>query len=128
VSEQVYLSNLENFFTSRRVFEYLFRLKLSTLFIIILSSIQIFIWLHYKFSDYDKSNTIIVIASKAFLILTNLINLINLLFLVRVIDESLFGKINCIFYISCFGFVVNTIETLYTLFGPYLQYFEGMIV
>ena len=128
MDEQVNSPNPVNFFTSQRVFEYLYRLKMSTMFIILLSAIQIFIWLHYNFSDYDKSNTIIVIACKSFLIITNLINFIKLLFLVQVIDENLFNKINCIFYISCFGFVVNTIETLYTLFGPYLEYFEGIIV
>jgi hypothetical protein len=120
-------SKLVKFFNSQRVFEYIYRLKLSTLFITLLSGIQIFIWLHYGFAEVNKSNTIIVIASKVFLIIMNIINFFKLIFLVQAIDEKVLDRINWIFYTSSFGFVVNTIETIYTLFGPYLQYFEGKL-
>ncbi len=119
------ISKPVKFFNSQRVFEYLYRQKLSTSFITFFSGIQIFIWLHYGFAEVNLSNTIIVIASKIFLIVINIINFIKLLFLVQAIDEKVLDRINWVFYTSCFGFVVNTIETIYTLFGPYLEYFES---
>ncbi len=36
------------------------------------------------------------------------------------------SRISCVFFTTCFGFVVNVVETLYTLFGAYLEYFEGL--
>jgi ABC-type bacteriocin/lantibiotic exporter with double-glycine peptidase domain len=115
------------FFTSPRVNQYLRRLKICCSFIIIFTIIQTYLWYKLKFMEINYNNTLLVFGANTLLIFANLINLFKLMFFTNLIDKKIVDRINCLFYFGFFGFVVNMIETLCTLFGAYLSYFESRI-
>lgn len=69
----------------------------------------------------------VVYITNLLLIIANIINLVKLFNFDKLIDLKVLRKIIWIFYYALSGVFVNIIQTLYTLFGPYLDYFECIL-
>jgi hypothetical protein len=95
--------------------------------IIVFACIQIEIWVQLNFIQVEYKNSMFVYLSDVLLVIANLINLFKLFCFSKLIDQKIMNKINCLFYFSFFGFANNMIQTLFTLFGSYLTYFESKL-
>ncbi len=118
---------LEVFFTSPRVNEYLRRLKICSFLIILFSLIQTVSWLKLNFIEINFSNSILVFSTNFYLFISNIGTLIALCLFTKIVDHSIMKKIDILFYFSFFGFFINMVQTLSTLFESFLAYFESII-
>ncbi len=114
-----------NFFSSKRVNQYIFRLKTSSMLVILFSALQIFIWSKLDFIDIDPQNTIFVFSSNFILIVINSINLVKFMCIHMLLDKHIISKVLYAFYYMLIAFLINLIQTLFTLFEAYLRYFQG---
>lgn len=75
--------------------------------------------------EINYNNSLLVFCANSLLIISNLTNQVKLIFFNKFLDDKIVHRINCLFYSAFFGFIVNMIETIWTLFGAYLSYFES---
>ncbi len=115
----------DKFFDSKRVNQYILRLKTSSFLIILFSILQIFIWQILGFIEIDFENTILVYTSNFILIIIYTINLIKFLCIHMLLDKRIIQKVLHIFYYMLVAFAINLIQTLFTLLEAYLKYFLG---
>lgn len=116
---------MENFFSSPRVNQYLRRLKFCCSSIIIFTLFQTYLWYKLEFMEINYNNSLLVFCANTLLIFSNFTNLVKLIFFDKLLDDKIVHKISCLFYFAFFGFFVNMVETIWTLFGAYLSYFES---
>jgi len=119
--------NLDKFFNTNRVNHYTIRLKSSSLIIILISALQIILWANLDFYKIDERNTILVYATNSLTILLHIFNFIKFMVIHKIQCGNIVDKTLCIFYSMLISFFVNVIQTLMTLFGSYLNYFQGTI-
>jgi len=96
--------------------------------VILFSALQILIWSKLNFIKIDMQNTILVYASNSILIVINFINFIKLMCIQNLLDKHIIRKLLYIFYYILCGFIINLLQTLFTLFEAYLRYFQGKII
>ncbi len=97
---------------------------MSSIFIILLSFTQSMMWVKLDLMDIDFNNSIVVFVSDFILFMLNIINLYKLVCFSRYIDIYVMQTMNWLFYYSLAAFFINVIETLFTLFGAFLNYFQ----
>jgi hypothetical protein len=85
-------------------------------------------WWKLDLIKVNFENSMYVFGTDFILVLTTLINVFKLCCLEYTQRENVMNKLNCIFYFSLFGFSLNLLQTLYTLFGSFLSYFECKII
>jgi hypothetical protein len=124
-SNNFLLTYIVNFFSSSRVNQYLNRLKGCYISIIIFTLIHSFMWIELDFINVNFGNSMLVFFSNICLFVSNFINLVKICCFARMVDNKIINRVQCIFYVTFFGFIINLIETLFTLFGAYLNYFES---
>lgn len=93
--------------------------------VIFFSALQIFIWSKLDFINIDEHNTILVFSSNFILILINTVNLFKFVCIHMLLDKQIINKVLYIFYYMMGAFIINLIQTLFTLFEAYLRYFQG---
>ncbi len=119
-----YFFRILEFLRTPRVRQYTKRIYSASLFFIFSTSIEILIWLQLDLIQVNYENSIFVCGTDFILILSTFINVLKLCCFEYTKRDDVMNKLNCIFYFSLFGFLLNLLETVYTLFGSFLNYFE----
>ncbi len=112
------------FLKSRRVIQYLKRIYFSCSMFIFLNAAQIVTWIKMGLHETDLDNTIFVSSSDVLFITFSIIIIVKLITLKSIKKDAVISRLNCLEYIALFIFLLNILETIYTLLFSFLGYFE----
>lgn len=116
------------FFRSPTVKHYVYRICLASLIFILFTIIEILIWLKLDLVEVNYENSAFVFFADCLLITTTMISILKFICINKTEKSLLMNNINFLFYVSFFIFLLNLAETVYTLFGSFLSYFECRIL
>lgn len=118
-------NSLKDFFNSLIIKTYLNRIRLSSILLILFAIIQCVIWNKLEFMNILLDNWIIVMCGSSIILFSNLAILIKISKITKKTDNNVINTIKCIYFMSMLNFMTSLIESLFTLFGAYLTYFES---